>query len=146
MKKILVAMLIATMMLLALGTAEDVTKSTTTETSTTPGSDAVQSSTTTTSMNPGPDATKSTTTTTSRLAMGERGVRVTLAKGANWFHLMAPEFGVGRPKEAAALARFAGASGLGDVQEIFDFLVALPADYDDVIPLPFSQEFFFLEP
>jgi PGF-CTERM protein len=65
MKKILVAALIATMMLLALGTAADVTKSTTTETSSTPGSDAVKSSTTTTSMNPGPDATNSTTTTTS---------------------------------------------------------------------------------
>jgi hypothetical protein len=37
MKKILAAMLIATMMLLALGTADDVTKSTTTATSTTPG-------------------------------------------------------------------------------------------------------------
>ena len=65
MKKILVAMLIATMMLLALGAAADVTKSTTTDTSTTPGSDAVKSSTTTTSINPAPDATKSTTTTTS---------------------------------------------------------------------------------
>jgi PGF-CTERM protein len=65
MKKILVAMLIATMMLLALGAAADVTKSTSTETSSTPGSVAVQSSTTTTSMNPGTDVNKSTTTTTS---------------------------------------------------------------------------------
>jgi PGF-CTERM protein len=65
MKKILVAALIATMMLFALGAAVEETKSTTTETSSTPGSNAVQSSTTTTSMNPGPDATKSTTTTTS---------------------------------------------------------------------------------
>lgn len=65
MKKILVAMLIATMMLLALGTAADVTESTTTATSSTPGPDATKSTTTTTNMNPGPDATKSTTTTTS---------------------------------------------------------------------------------
>jgi PGF-CTERM protein len=62
MKKIFVAMLIATMMLLALGLAADVTKSTTT--TTTPGSDATKSTTYTTSSTPGPDATKSTTTTT----------------------------------------------------------------------------------
>jgi PGF-CTERM protein len=65
MKKILVAMLIATMvLLLALGSADDVTKSTST-TSTTPGSDATKSTTTSTSSTPGPDATKSTTSTTS---------------------------------------------------------------------------------
>ena len=40
MKKVLVAMLIATMMLLALSTAEDVTKSSSTTTSTTPGFEA----------------------------------------------------------------------------------------------------------
>ena len=66
MKKILVAMLIATMMLLlALGSADDVTKSTTTATSTNPSPDVTKSSTTTTSSALGPDATKSTTTTTS---------------------------------------------------------------------------------
>jgi PGF-CTERM protein len=64
MKKILVAMLIATMMLLALCSADDVTKTTST-TSATPGSDATKSTTTSTSSTPGPDATKSTTTTTS---------------------------------------------------------------------------------
>jgi PGF-CTERM protein len=65
MKKILVVVLIATMMLLALGTAADVTKSTTIATSTTPGSEAINSTTTSTSVSPGPDATKSTTTTSS---------------------------------------------------------------------------------
>jgi PGF-CTERM protein len=67
MKKILVAVLIATMMLFALGAAEDVSKSTTVATtSTTPGSDATKSTTTATTYSaPGPDATKSTTTTTS---------------------------------------------------------------------------------
>jgi PGF-CTERM protein len=64
MKKILLAMLIATMMLMALSVAEDATKSTTVATtSTTPGSDATKSTTTVTSSAPGTD-TKSTTTTT----------------------------------------------------------------------------------
>ena len=58
MKKILVAILIATMMLLAVSTADEVTKSTTTRT--TPGPDVTKSTTTTT----GPDAVKSTTTET----------------------------------------------------------------------------------
>jgi PGF-CTERM protein len=71
MKKILVALLIATMMLMALSAAEDVTKSTTTATSTTPGADATKSTTTTTSSAPGPDATKSTTTTTSTTPAAE---------------------------------------------------------------------------
>jgi PGF-CTERM protein len=44
---------------------KDVTKSTTTATSTTPGPDATKSTATTTSSAPGPDATKSTATTTS---------------------------------------------------------------------------------
>jgi len=44
---------------------KDVTKSTTTATSTTPGPDATKSTATTTSSTPGPDATKSTATTTS---------------------------------------------------------------------------------
>ena len=63
MKKILKVVLIATMMLvafLALSTAEDITKSTT-STSTTPGPDVTKSTTTTTT--PGSGATKSTTTT-----------------------------------------------------------------------------------
>ena len=64
MKKMLVAIFVATMVLLALCSAQDVTKSTST-TSTTPGSDATKSTTTSTSSTPGPDATKSTTTTTS---------------------------------------------------------------------------------
>jgi len=67
MKKILKLMLIATMMLtafLALSTAEDVTKSTT-STTTTPAPDVTQSTTTTTTpTTPGSGATKSTTTTT----------------------------------------------------------------------------------
>jgi PGF-CTERM protein len=49
MKKVLAAMLVATMLLLALSVAEDATKSTTVATtSTTPGSDATKSTTTAT--------------------------------------------------------------------------------------------------
>jgi len=69
MKNILVAMLIATMMLLALSTAADVTKSTTTATST-PSPDTTKSTTTTTNA-PGPDATQSTTTSTSTTPASE---------------------------------------------------------------------------
>jgi PGF-CTERM protein len=65
MKKILVAVLIATMMLMALSAAAEETKSTTTITSTTPSPDVTKSTTTMTSSGHGPDATKSTTTTTS---------------------------------------------------------------------------------
>ena len=68
MKKILMVVLIATMMLvafLALSTAEDVTKSTT-STSTTPGPDVTKSTTTTTTPSSEPTTTtKSTSTTTS---------------------------------------------------------------------------------
>ena len=65
MKKILLAVLITTMMLMALGTAADVTKSTTNVTITTPETYTTNSTTTTTGMNPGTEATNSTTTTTS---------------------------------------------------------------------------------
>jgi len=68
MKKIFMVVLIATMMLvafLALSTAEDVTKSTT-STSTTPGPDVTKSTTTTSTPSSEPTTTtKSTSTTTS---------------------------------------------------------------------------------
>jgi hypothetical protein len=64
----------------------------------------------------------------------EKGAIVTLGQGTNRIHFLAPEFGVGRRKEAAALARFAAHSRLGEVTEIFYGLLALPVDYNGRIP------------
>jgi hypothetical protein len=66
----------------------------------------------------------------------EKGAIVTLGQGTNRIHFQAPEFGVGRRKEAAALAKFAAHSGLGEVTEIFHYLLALPVDYNGRIPFP----------
>jgi hypothetical protein len=66
----------------------------------------------------------------------EKGAIVTLAQGTNCVHFDAPEFGVGRRKEAAALAKFAAHSGLGEVTEIFHHLLALPVEYNGRIPFP----------
>jgi hypothetical protein len=63
----------------------------------------------------------------------EKRAIVTLAQGTNGVRFLAPEFGVGRRKEAAALAKFAAHSGLGEVKDLFDDLLALPIMYNDVI-------------
>jgi PGF-CTERM protein len=71
MKKILVGMLIATMMLLALSVAADVIKSTTTATSTNPSPDVTKSTTTTTISTPTTEPTNTTkSTTTTRTTPG----------------------------------------------------------------------------
>lgn len=64
MKKILAAMLIATMMLLSLCAADEVTKSTTTVTYTNPNTNVTKSTTTTSTSAISPNVTQSTTTTT----------------------------------------------------------------------------------
>ncbi len=65
---------------------------------------------------------------------------VTLAQGSERVRFRAPEFGVGRPREAAALAKFAAKSGLGNVRRLFAFLVAIPTDFAGPLPLPLQKE------
>ena len=42
-------------------------------------------------------------------------------------------------REAAALAKFAAKSGLGEVTRLFVFFVAIPADYAGPLPLPLEE-------
>jgi hypothetical protein len=69
----------------------------------------------------------------------DSGTVVTMAQGGLQVRLRAPDFGVGRRKEAAALARFAAKSGLGDVWELFRFFVAFPADFTGRLLLPLER-------
>ena len=65
---------------------------------------------------------------------------VTLTQGSERVRFRAADFGVGRPREAAALAKFAAKSGLGNVRRLFAFLVALPTDFAGPLPLPLQKE------
>jgi hypothetical protein len=69
----------------------------------------------------------------------DSGAVVTMGQGGLQVRLRAPDFGVGRRKEAAALARFAAKSGLGDVWELFRFFVAFPTDFTGRLLLPLER-------
>ena len=69
----------------------------------------------------------------------DSGAVVTMARGGLQARLRAPDFGVGRHKEAAALAKSAAKSGLGDVWELFRFFVAFPNDFTGRLLLPLER-------
>ena len=69
----------------------------------------------------------------------DSGAVVTMAQGSLQVRLRAPDFGVGRRKESAALAKFAAKSGLGDVWELFRFFVAFPTDFAGPLRLPLER-------
>ena len=59
-----------------------------------------------------------------------------MAQGSERVRLRAPDFGVGRRREAAALAKFAAKSGLGERGRLFVFFVAIPNDSRARFPCP----------
>ena len=69
----------------------------------------------------------------------DSGAVVTMARGSLQARLRAPDFGVGRHKEAAALAKFAAKSGLGTVRRLFRLFMAFPADFIGPLPLPLER-------
>jgi hypothetical protein len=69
------------------------------------------------------------------LVIPDQGVRVTLVRGTHQLSFIASNFGVGRRREAAALAKFTAQSGWGSVKDLFDHFLALPIGYDGIILL-----------
>ena len=71
----------------------------------------------------------------------DSGAVVTFVQGNLQARLRTADFGVGRRKEAAALAKFAAKSGLGDVWELFRFFVAFPTDFAGPLRLPLERRY-----